>query len=52
MTKGLKSFSHELGTKGSITPVFPRAHSYSDLEVLFNNLLKKILILNCAFSFS
>ncbi|KAG8654675.1 hypothetical protein MANES_05G161800v8 [Manihot esculenta] len=38
MTKGLKSFSHELGTKGSITPVFPRAHSYSDLEEILGSL--------------
>lgn len=32
---GLKSFSHELGPKGGIRPVHPRAHSYNDLKVQF-----------------
>jgi hypothetical protein len=35
--KGLKSFSHELGPKGGIPPAQPRAHSYSNLEVLLNS---------------
>lgn len=33
VSKGLKSFSHELGPKGDIPPAQPRAHSYSDLKV-------------------
>ncbi|XP_065880657.1 probable serine/threonine protein kinase IRE4 isoform X2 [Euphorbia lathyris] len=37
--KGLKSFSHELGPKGGISPpAYPRAHSYSDLKVLLGSL--------------
>ena len=31
--KVLKSFSHELGPKGGILPVQPRAHSYDNLKV-------------------
>ncbi|KAF2324543.1 hypothetical protein GH714_015151 [Hevea brasiliensis] len=38
MPKGLKSFSHELGPRGSIPPAFPRAHSYSDLKELLGSL--------------
>lgn len=34
VSMGLKSFSHEIGPKGGIQPAQPRAHSYSDLEVL------------------
>ncbi|XP_050233224.1 probable serine/threonine protein kinase IRE4 isoform X2 [Mercurialis annua] len=37
-SKGLKSFSHELGPKGGIPPVQPRAHSYSDLKELLGSL--------------
>ncbi|CAK9142824.1 unnamed protein product [Ilex paraguariensis] len=36
--KVLKSFSHELGPKGGIRPVHPRAHSYSDLKELLGSL--------------
>lgn len=35
---GLKSFSHELGPKGGIRPVHPRAHSYNDLKELLGSL--------------
>lgn len=31
--KVIKSFSHELGPKGRIHPVRPRAHSFNDLKV-------------------
>lgn len=37
VSKGLKSFSHELGPKGGIPPAQPRAHSYSDLKVYLKN---------------
>lgn len=33
VSKGLKSFSHELGPKGGIPSAHPRAHSYNDLKV-------------------
>lgn len=38
VSKGQKSFSHELGPKGSIPPAQPRAHSYSNLEELLGSL--------------
>lgn len=38
VSKGLKSFSHELGPKGGIQPAQPRAYSYSDLEELLGCL--------------
>ncbi|KAJ7009101.1 LOW QUALITY PROTEIN: hypothetical protein NC653_007669 [Populus alba x Populus x berolinensis] len=38
VSKGLKSFSHELGPKGGIPPAQPRAHSYSDLKELLGSL--------------
>ncbi|KAL9397910.1 hypothetical protein Peur_012163 [Populus x canadensis] len=38
VSKGLKSFSHELGPKGGISPAQPRAHSYSDLKELLGSL--------------
>ncbi|KAF5955818.1 hypothetical protein HYC85_008674 [Camellia sinensis] len=36
--KGVKSFSHELGPKGGIRPVYHRAHSYNDLKELLGSL--------------
>lgn len=33
VSKGLKSFSHELGPKGGMSSAHPRAHSYNDLKV-------------------
>ncbi|XP_015576027.2 probable serine/threonine protein kinase IRE4 isoform X1 [Ricinus communis] len=36
-SKGLKSFSHELGPRGGIPPAQPRAHSYSDLKELLGS---------------
>lgn len=33
VSKGIKSFSHELGPKGGISSAHPRAHSYNDLKV-------------------
>ncbi|XP_035541728.1 probable serine/threonine protein kinase IRE4 isoform X3 [Juglans regia] len=38
VSKGLKSFSHELGPKGGIQPAQPRAHSFSNLEELLGSL--------------
>ncbi|KAG7941678.1 hypothetical protein I3843_16G056600 [Carya illinoinensis] len=38
VSKGLKSFSHELGPKGGIQPTQPRAHSFSNLEELLGSL--------------
>lgn len=35
---GIKSFSHELGSKGRTQPVHPRAHSYDDLKVCLHFL--------------
>ncbi|KAK6939443.1 Protein kinase domain [Dillenia turbinata] len=40
-SKGLKSFSHELGPKGGIPPMHSRAHSYSDLEELLGSFRSK-----------
>ncbi|KAF5747100.1 serine/threonine protein kinase IRE4 isoform X1 [Tripterygium wilfordii] len=37
-TKGLKSFSHELGPKGGIPRSNPRAYSYNDLKALLCSL--------------
>ncbi|XP_057973054.1 probable serine/threonine protein kinase IRE4 isoform X6 [Malania oleifera] len=37
ISKGLKSFSHELGPKGGISPAHPRAHSYNDLKELLGS---------------
>lgn len=37
-SKGFKSFSHELGPKGGIQSMHPRAHSYSDLKELLGSL--------------
>ncbi|KAG9440943.1 hypothetical protein H6P81_021108 [Aristolochia fimbriata] len=37
-SKGLKSFSHELGPKGGIQPVHPRAHSYNNLKELLRSM--------------
>lgn len=36
--KCIKSFSHELGPKGGIQSVHPRAHSFNDLEELLRSL--------------
>ncbi|KAG5543219.1 hypothetical protein RHGRI_016093 [Rhododendron griersonianum] len=36
--KVIKSFSHELGPKGRIHPVRPRAHSFNDLKELLGSL--------------
>lgn len=36
---GIKSFSHELGSKGRTQPVHPRAHSYDDLKVCLHFFL-------------
>ncbi|OMO75069.1 hypothetical protein COLO4_26341 [Corchorus olitorius] len=38
MSKGLKSYSHELGPKGGIQSAHPRAHSYNDLKELLGSL--------------
>ncbi|KAJ0024658.1 hypothetical protein Pint_08928 [Pistacia integerrima] len=38
VSKGLKSFSHELGPKGGIPSTPPRAHSYNDLKELLDTL--------------
>ncbi|TYI82261.1 hypothetical protein E1A91_D05G210300v1 [Gossypium mustelinum] len=38
VSKGLKSFSHELGPKGGNPSAYPRAHSYNDLKELFGSL--------------
>ncbi|GAY43112.1 hypothetical protein CUMW_072050 [Citrus unshiu] len=38
VSKGLKSFSHELGPKGGIPSSYPRAHSYNDLKELLDTL--------------
>ncbi|XP_022768935.1 probable serine/threonine protein kinase IRE4 isoform X9 [Durio zibethinus] len=38
VSKGLKSFSHELGPKGGIPSAHPRAHSYNDLKELLGSL--------------
>ncbi|KAK8642446.1 hypothetical protein V6N13_011789 [Hibiscus sabdariffa] len=38
VSKGVKSFSHELGPKGGIPSTYPRAHSYNDLKELFGSL--------------
>lgn len=38
---GIKSFSHELGSKGRTQPVHPRAHSYDDLKVCLHFFLNK-----------
>ncbi|KAL5780460.1 hypothetical protein ACOSQ2_011197 [Xanthoceras sorbifolium] len=38
VSKGLKSFSHELGPKGGISSAHPRAHSYNDLKELLDTL--------------
>ncbi|XVE69918.1 hypothetical protein DITRI_Ditri10aG0029900 [Diplodiscus trichospermus] len=38
VSKGLKSFSHELGPKGGIPSAHPRAHSYNDLKELLSSL--------------
>ncbi|KDP38482.1 hypothetical protein JCGZ_04407 [Jatropha curcas] len=38
VSKGLKSFSHELGPKGGIPHAHHRAHSYSDLKELLGSL--------------
>ncbi|KAK6245388.1 hypothetical protein SCA6_008478 [Theobroma cacao] len=38
LSKGLKSFSHELGPKGGIPSAHPRAHSYKDLKELLGSL--------------
>lgn len=32
-SKGLKSFSHELGPKGGMSSAHTRAHSFNDLKV-------------------
>ncbi|KAK6938801.1 Protein kinase domain [Dillenia turbinata] len=41
MSKGIKSFSHELGTKCGIPPMPSRAHSYSDLKELLGSFRSK-----------
>ncbi|KAK3231583.1 hypothetical protein Dsin_003464 [Dipteronia sinensis] len=41
VSKGLKSFSHELGPKGGISSAHPRAHSYNDLKELLDTLHSK-----------
>lgn len=46
VSKGLKSFSHEIGPKGGISPAQPRAHSYSDLEVMIHCLRRKSIVLS------
>ncbi|XP_027091413.2 probable serine/threonine protein kinase IRE4 isoform X1 [Coffea arabica] len=38
MHKGLKSFSHELGPKGGIPSVQPRARSFNDMKELLRSL--------------
>ncbi|XVE94740.1 hypothetical protein REPUB_Repub02eG0035200 [Reevesia pubescens] len=38
VSKGLKSFSHELGPKGGIPSAHHRAHSYNDLKELLGSL--------------
>ncbi|KAL5981569.1 hypothetical protein ACLOJK_015631 [Asimina triloba] len=38
ISKGQKSYSHELGRQGGAQPVYPRAHSYNDLKELLGSL--------------
>ncbi|KAI3688902.1 hypothetical protein L2E82_46829 [Cichorium intybus] len=38
MPEVMKSFSHELGPKGGIKPLYTRAHSFSDLKELLRSL--------------
>lgn len=39
VSKGIKSFSHELGPRGGISPVLQRAHSFNDLKVALQSLI-------------